>query len=151
MPGYIIRPAVEGDQQTIKDIVHAAGINPMGLDWPRFLVAEDGGRIVGIGQVKPHGDGSCELASIAVIPERQGEGIAAAIIHRLLERESGTLYLMCQQHMEGFYTQFGFRRIEPAEMTPYFRRIARIMSVPGAVATLMSRGDSRLIVMKREP
>ena len=47
--------------------------------WPNFVVAEDGGTIVGIGQVKTHGDGSRELASIAVIPARQSQGIGGRL------------------------------------------------------------------------
>lgn len=70
-----IRPAVEADQPVIRAIIRAAFINRTGLDWRRFLLAEDQGRIVGVGQVKPHADGSRELASLAVysrIPGTKG-------------------------------------------------------------------------------
>jgi N-acetylglutamate synthase-like GNAT family acetyltransferase len=150
MSSYVIRPAVEADQATIKALIRAVGINPMDLHWPHFLVAEDGGRIIGIGQVKTHGDGSRELASIAVIRERRREGIAAAIIQALLVKESGTLFLTCQKRMEGYYARFGFRRIDTAEMTPYFRKLIWVMNIPGAIASMMSRGEVRLIVMKRD-
>jgi N-acetylglutamate synthase-like GNAT family acetyltransferase len=149
---FLIRPATEGDQPTIRAIVRAANINPIGLHWQRFLVAEhpdSPGKIIGIGQIKSHRDGSRELASIAVIPEWQNQGIASQIINTLLVKEtseSGPLHLMCQQHMASFYTRFGFRQITRDEMPPYFRRMARIA---GVFAPFVS-SDSRLAVMRRE-
>lgn len=139
-----IRPATQLDQPTITRIIHDAGINPMSLDWRRFLVAEDGGAIIGIGQVKPHGDGSRELASIAVISSRRGQGIARAIIDELLSRESGAVYLTCRDKLESFYTRFGFRKIAHNEMPPDLRRLMRLARVFGAL-----RGV-KIIVMKRE-
>jgi N-acetylglutamate synthase-like GNAT family acetyltransferase len=121
-----LRPATQADQSTIKRIIRDAGINPMSLDWQRFLIAEDNDAIIGIGQVKPHGDGSRELASLAVIPERRGQGIASEIIRVLLANENGDVYLTCRAQLESFYNRFGFRKIGRAEMTPYFRRIHRI-------------------------
>ncbi len=150
MSHYVIRPAVEADQAAIKTLVRTAGINPMGLEWPRFLVADDDGKIIGAGQVKPHKDGSREVASIAVIPDRQGQGIATAIIQALIERESGPLHLMCQQDLEGFYGRAGFRRIDGDELPPYFRRIIRLAQIMAPVVSIVRREEMRLIVMKRD-
>ena len=47
-----IRPATAKDGETIKALVRMARINPRNLDWRRFIVAEENGRVVGIGQVK---------------------------------------------------------------------------------------------------
>src|SRR5215831_11160133 len=119
-----IRPATQADQAEITGIVRSSNINPFSLRWPRFLVAEEQGRIVGVGQVKQHGDGSRELASIAVIPEYRGKGIATALINALLAREPDVLYLTCRRPMEPFYNRFGFVAVGRDEMSPYFRRIA---------------------------
>lgn len=140
-----IRLAHATDQPIINRIIHDVGINPMSLDWHRFVIAEDDGQVVGIGQVKQHSDGSRELASIAVIPERQKQGIASAIIHHLLAQESGVVYLTCRSQLESFYTRFGFRRIERDKMTPYFRRIIRLANI----FLTISRGDVKIIVMKK--
>ncbi len=146
-----LRPATEADQKTIKTIVHEAGINPRGLDWQRFLVAEDQGQIVGIGQIKPHSDGSRELASIAVIPERQEQGIASRIIQGLLEKETGPLYLMCLDKMDEFYPRFGFRRIDsPTDLPPYFRRMYRFARVFQPLSYFFIEGGARLRIMKRD-
>jgi N-acetylglutamate synthase-like GNAT family acetyltransferase len=139
-----IRPATHADQPTISRIIRDAGINPMSLDWRRFVVAEDNDEIVGVGQVKPHDDGSRELASIAVISERQRQGIASEIIRVLLAKEQGDLYLICRDELEPFYARFGFYRINSKEMPPYFRTIMRVISIFARVA------GRRGIVMKRE-
>ena len=141
-----IRPAAASDQSTITRMIHDAGINPMSLDWHRFIVAEDDGEIVGVGQIKQHGDGSRELASIAAIPARRGQGIGSEIIRTLLAHENGVLYLTCREQLEIYYTRFGFRKIARDEMPPYFRRIIRLANI----FTALSRGGVRIIVMKRD-
>jgi N-acetylglutamate synthase-like GNAT family acetyltransferase len=146
----IIRPATEADQTEITAIVSQANINRNDLDWQRFIVADESGKIVGIGQVKPHDDGSRELASIAVIPEKQKQGIASKVINALLERETGPLYLMCLKHNEGLYPRFGFRRIEPNEMPPYFRKIHRFARIFTPVSYLFMKGGAHVRVMKRD-
>ncbi len=139
-----IRPATGTDQKIINKIIHDANINPMDLDWHRFLVAEEDGKAIGVGQVKQHGDGSRELASIAVIPERQSMGIGGEIIRTLLLREVGTLYLTCRAELESYYSRFGFRQIEMDEMTSYFRRIMRAARIFSKVVGF------KPIVMKRD-
>jgi hypothetical protein len=51
---YSIRPTRAKERWTIRRIVWCARINPFDLDWRRFLVAEENGNIVGVGQVKLH-------------------------------------------------------------------------------------------------
>ena len=145
---YQIRPATEADQRAISALVRGAGINPLSLHWPRFLVAEDANRIVGLAQIKPHRDGSRELASLAVAPDRQGEGIGATLVAAWLARERGTLYLMCADRLEGYYARFGFRRIDMGEMPPYFRRMIRVANIIARVATFFGQ-PRQVIVMRR--
>ena len=139
-----IRSAAQADQETIRRLIKEAGINRMSLNWPNFVVAEDGGAIVGIGQVKTHGDGSRELASIAVVPTRQSQGIGGAIIKTLLAREQGVVHLTCRSQLQGYYERFGFKRLQPAEFPPYFRRMIPFINV---VARLVG---TQILVMQRE-
>jgi amino-acid N-acetyltransferase len=142
----IIRPATADDQYAITIIVRAAWLNRRDLDWQRFLVAQWGQDVIGVGQVKPHADGTRELASIAVIPEWQGQGVGGAIIRALLARETGALHLMCVPRNQGYYERFGFRRIGRAEMPRYFRRLDQL----AAIFTWLSAGRIGLAVMRRE-
>ncbi len=126
---YRLREATQADAKAIRELIHRVGINPLSLDWQRFLVAVDeNDRVIGTGQIKPHGDGSRELASIAVQPERQGQGIGKAIIARLLVENALPLYLTCRAPMEPYYLQFGFHTLQAEEMPRYFRRIYRAAS-----------------------
>lgn len=125
-----IRPAIEADQPMIRRLIKEAHLNRMSLDWPNFVIAEENGAIFGLGQVKAHGDGSQELASIAVVPARQGQGIGSAIIEALLAREPrAVLHLTCRRELEGFYERFGFVRLPPAQYPPYFRRLIPIINL----------------------
>jgi N-acetylglutamate synthase-like GNAT family acetyltransferase len=145
-PGPLtIRPATEGDQATIRRLIREANLNRMSLRWPNFVVAEEDGAIVGIGQVKAHGDGSRELASIAVVPGRQGQGIGSAIIKALLSREDdGVLYLTCRSQLQGYYERFGFRLVEPGEYPGYYRRLLPLVNL------IAGRFGMRILVMRRD-
>ncbi len=124
---FSLRPAVQSDFPAIRSLIHQVGINPFGLDWQHFWIAVgESGSLVACGQVKLHGDGSRELASIAVVREWRGKGLARAIIQRLLREHPGRLYLTCRARLEGFYQRFGFRRVEDSDLPPYFRRIRRL-------------------------
>jgi N-acetylglutamate synthase-like GNAT family acetyltransferase len=134
-PPALIRQATANDQGAINALVWSAGINPTGLRWRRFVVAEAGGRVVGTGQIKPHGDGSRELASIAVAPARRGEGIAGAIVRALQRRAGPPLYLTCESRLGDFYPRFGFRPLAPADMPPVLRRLHRVANLLIPVAS----------------
>lgn len=146
---YAIRRAVQADQTSITALVRAAGINPFDLRWQRFLVAEDRGRVIGAIQIKPHRDGSRELASLAVVPANRGQGVGSALVKALLATEGGPVYLTCADRLEGYYTRFGFRRLDPPEMPPYFHRLSRLTSALTAVLRVLRR-HWRILVMARE-
>jgi N-acetylglutamate synthase-like GNAT family acetyltransferase len=125
----VIRKAMAADAMAIRELILRVRINPMSLDWRRFLVAVDEqDRVIGTGQIKPHADGTREMASIAVQPDRQGEGIGKTIIMHLLAENELPLYLTCQARMEPYYQKFGFYALDKAEMPPYFQRIFRLAS-----------------------
>lgn len=147
MLDYEVRPALEKESNQIKDLINLVGINPMGLDWRRFLVAVEGsGRVIGCGQIKPHGADILELASIGVLPEFRGRGIARKIIEMLLGQNPRPLYLMCVEHNGAMYEKFGFRAVDYDEMPKYFRRIKNLFNA----AKLVHKVDEGLLVMKLE-
>ena len=139
------RVATEDDQPTIQRLIREVHLPRMNLQWANFVVAEEDHEVVGMGQVKSHGDGSRELASIAVVPARQDQGIGGAIIRALLSREPGVvLHLSCRRELEGYYERFGFKRLEPAAYPPYFRRTTLLIS------RITRFFGLHLIVMRRE-
>jgi len=90
-----------------------------------------------------------ELASLAVVAANKGQGIGSALVRALLATESGTVYLTCADRLEGYYTRFGFRRLEPVEMPPYFRRLSRLTRALSAILRIFGR-HWRILVMVRK-
>jgi N-acetylglutamate synthase-like GNAT family acetyltransferase len=141
-----IRPATAADHPTILRMISQANLNRMGLNWQHFLVAEEDGQTVGIGQVKRHWDGSRELASLAVLPARQGEGIGSALMRQLLDIHGHeVLHLTCRREMQGYYERFGFAPVPRPEYPPYF---ARLLPAINAIARLFRE---RIVLMRRNP
>ncbi len=143
---YALRRAKRSDEAAIRALVRAARINPTGLDWKRFVVAvSETGEVIGCGQIKPHRDGTLELASLVVAPPWRRQGIARAILELLVESTPEALHLMCQSRLGPLYEKFGFRPIGPDEMPRFFRRVSRLA---GVAAFLLEEGDT-LLVMRR--
>jgi GNAT superfamily N-acetyltransferase len=127
-----LRPATKTDSARIKDLIHRVGINPLDLNWEHFVVAESPqGVFLGCAQLKPHRDGSLELASLAVEEFARGQGAARALIERLLTGSPRPLYLMCRPELGPLYERFGFRPVGPEGMTAYFRRIRGFVRIMG--------------------
>jgi len=140
-----IRPARETESARIRDLINFVGINPMGLDWKRFVIAvNERDEMIGCGQLKPHGQEILELASIAVYPEHRGKGVARLIIEHLLKDSPRPLYLTCLSTNGPLYEKFGFRSISHAEMPRYFQRLSKLASV---MFTFANKGE-HLLVMK---
>jgi len=147
MIDFKLTPATEHDFPAVRQLIYRSKINPTGLDWQRFLVAKTSdGQIIGCGQVKPHRDGTLELASIATLLEFRRLGIASAIIQHLIDNNPGTLYLTCRSGLRGFYERFKFKVVLTEEMPPYFKRINRLASVMMKVGM----AGETLLVMKRD-
>lgn len=150
MRAVIYRPATAADMPAIRAIIREAEINPLGLKWQNFLVAEETGTVVATGQIKSHSDGSRELASIATRPTHQRRGLASEIVRRLMKQYAqqtrAPLYLFCGSTNVSFYLRFGFVEIKRPAMPPYFKRISQLDSLLEAFA----REGQRLAVMKWE-
>ena len=145
MNHFSIRPARESESSQIQGLIHFAGINPMGLDWKRFVVVvNDEDEMIGCGQLKPHGADILELASLAVYPEYRGQGVARIIIEHLLANSPRPLYLMCESSLGPLYEKFGFRSVSYDEMPRYFQRISKL----AGLVTSLSRKDQHLLIMK---
>jgi N-acetylglutamate synthase-like GNAT family acetyltransferase len=142
---FIVRPAARDDFQAIRSLIHTVHINPIGLEWERFLVVvTPQGKFIGCGQIKPHSDGSREMSSIAVQEKFQSQGVARRIIEALLTLEQKRpIFLMCRARLKLLYMKFGFHAIMLEEMPPYFRRISRAERI----FNIKAQPNDRLLVM----
>jgi N-acetylglutamate synthase-like GNAT family acetyltransferase len=120
LEGLGLRRALEADQALIRQmVIQEAGLDPTSLGWSHFVIAEVNGEVAGLGQIRPYP--RCpELGSIFTRPAYRGQGVAAAIIRRLVDdwQPHGPIYLECQGHMTSYYQRFGFDEIsgQPAPM-----------------------------------
>ena len=116
----------------------------MDLDWRRFLLASSpDGKLAACAQVKPHSDGTLELASLAVRPEFRGKGLGRALIERLLAESPRPLYLTCRSGLEPLYLKFGFHTLAYEDLPPYFRRIQKLAS---AMMGIFRDGETLLVM-----
>lgn len=123
--GLTLRPAGASDEGEVKRLVRQARLNPFGLDWRRFTLLENQqGRVVGCVQVKPHGGGAQELASLVIAPDWRGQGLGSNLVRHVQAEAGPPLWLMCAPNLKSYYRQFGFRPVDDGSvMAPYFRRI----------------------------
>jgi N-acetylglutamate synthase-like GNAT family acetyltransferase len=147
MTEFTLRKAERTDAAIIRRLVHAANLNPTGLNWQRFILAEaPDSTVIGFVQRKPHREGLIELASLVVVQEWRGKGVARALIEAGLDAHDGPLFLMCRADLGVFYQRFGFEALEIEAMPPYFQRIARFA---GGFQKLTRRSEG-LLVMRKE-
>jgi amino-acid N-acetyltransferase len=142
----VLRPARKQDQSLIRSLIRSEHLNPLSLDWRHFWLGETrDGEVVVCGQIKTHNDESRELASLVVLPDWRGRGLAAAMIAKLKDVAGPPLWLTCRASLVPFYERFGFKEeTDSPDLPPYFRRIRRV------AGTLMrlARADRTLAIMR---
>lgn len=143
---FSLRPANAQDNAAIRELIRLGKINPTGLHWQRFWVAcTPQGEVIACAQIKPHRDGTRELASVATHPQWRGRGAAGMLIETLVAREPAPLYLMCRAALQPFYHRWNFVAISPEAMPPYFHRVWRLFST----VSWMLPEEDRLTIMQR--
>jgi amino-acid N-acetyltransferase len=145
------RPATEQDQQAIRDLVRAERLNPTGINWPNFMVADMAGRIVGAVQIRKHSDGSRELGSLVVAKDHREHGIASRMIDTLLADEREPVWMITSEPYAKAYARWGFERIEPAAAPVKVRfnyRMGRLARIVSFFRRLPMR---RLVILERLP
>jgi N-acetylglutamate synthase-like GNAT family acetyltransferase len=146
----VIRPATEADGPAIRALVREAQLNPRDLDWRRFLVADDDG-VVACAQVRVHGGGSRELASVAVRRDRQGEGVGRRISEAAIAREPARpLYLYTESATAAYWEKFAFTVIDGEAVPGDMRGSLRIARLLVRLFSLLTRHRYRIVVMRRE-
>jgi amino-acid N-acetyltransferase len=110
-----VRSAVPGDFSGVVRLLEAAGLPTAGLTptLPDFLVAEDGGHIVGAIGLEVYGE-TALLRSAVVDAGRRGSGLGRSLVERLLDRAGGRgvreVYLLTTT-AERYFPRFGFTPI----------------------------------------
>lgn len=139
MLDFSVHAAVEGDLPKIRDLLMRVSSCPSSLDWRRFIVAENtNGVCIGCGQIRSHFDGTPELASLAVDTPYRRQGVARAIIERLLANWPRPLYTTCRTGLGPLYEKFGFRTIGFARMPLGFKCEFALLYIATGIVQLVS-------------
>jgi N-acetylglutamate synthase-like GNAT family acetyltransferase len=119
-------------------MVHASHLDPFSLRWQHFVVAEQDGEVVGIGQIRPYP--RCpELGSLVVGESHRGRGIGGRIARVLLAHADGPVYLECARRMRGYYVRLGFVEIPWREAPFPLRCKAGLVTLMGGQIAVMRR------------
>lgn len=104
-----VRSATEEDGPQVLRLLEAEGLESAFVP-EEFLVAQDDHGFVGCARLAPLVEDLCELASVAVRPDRRGEEIGTALVHRALEGVEDPVHALCLQ--PGFFERFGFEVVD---------------------------------------
>lgn len=107
-----IRGARESDRERVEAMLEAEDLASTFVP-EEFCVAEADGDVVGCARLAPLPTGGFELASVAVRPDRRGEGIGTRLVERALACADGAVEALCLQ--PGFFAGLGF---EPLDEVP---------------------------------
>jgi amino-acid N-acetyltransferase len=138
------RPATPGDLKGVLDLLrgHALDLSGVRETFADFLVAEEGGALVGSIGLEIHGAYAL-LRSAAIVPGRAGGGIGSTLVARIVDHARGRgvkgLYLFTTE-AAGFFERHGFSRIDRTEMPPVLQATKQFTHACGATAIAMVRG-----------
>ena len=143
-----IRPATEADRRAILGLMRPRDYNRVNLQPACFLVAEEEGQVIGIGQIKRHRDGTPELASLVVAAERRRQGVGQALVRALVARHQGPLYLFCLATLESFYATLGFQQVARRQLPLTLALIHGLGNTVGCIPMLWSAARLQIIAMQ---
>ena len=144
-----IRPATVDDQAVIARLVHQARLNSRALNWRAFAIAETDETSVGVAQVRRHPDGTRELASLVVLAEYRGRGIASRMIEALLRHETDPVFTLLDRRYAEHFTRWGFHAVTTADLPPSMTRQLRLGQLVTGIGSLLRRERIRLLPMCR--
>ncbi len=129
MSETLIRPATEADVAPMLEIINSYALQNLMLPrtpdqilkvLPSFLVAHDGGRVVGCGSLVELTPQLTELRSLAVASDYRNTGLGRRLVEALvvMARESGYDQLCALTLTEGFFNRLGFQTVDRWAITP---------------------------------
>jgi N-acetylglutamate synthase-like GNAT family acetyltransferase len=91
-------------------------------DIDRYVVATDGGAVVGMGALKPYSPYLAEVIAVAVLPSHQGSGVGKLVVQQLVERARrfGIHEVFALTRRPFFFHRLGFR---PADKSLFPQKV----------------------------
>jgi N-acetylglutamate synthase-like GNAT family acetyltransferase len=101
-------PSEQEFEQVCKSICELE-LDNRDLKQQQFVAAFFNGQLVGFGRLREYADCS-EICSLGVLPAYEKQGIATAIVHRLIKQSSKNVYVVTI--IPEFFQPFGFQPVE---------------------------------------
>lgn len=139
--GLKISNAHPEDLPEILALLAQAGLGDAGVadHIHEFLLGRAGGRLVAVTGLEDLGSTGI-LRSVAVAPDRRGQGHAAAAISTIIERSRArgheALYLLTRT-AEAYFERFGFRAVDRGQVRPSALRSPQFYEKPCELSTVM--------------
>lgn len=124
-----IRPAKTADVKAIRELVDSYAAPGQMLSKEtvtlyesvqEFIVAEEGGQVVGCGALHTLWEDLAEVRTVAVKKELQKQGIGHQILEAIIKRarEVGVSRIFCLTFQTEFFGRHGFKEIEGTPVAP---------------------------------
>ncbi|MFA5112696.1 MAG: GNAT family N-acetyltransferase [Candidatus Margulisiibacteriota bacterium] len=133
-----IRPAAPADLPGIAAVLDAADLRYSAETLDHFTVAETVGRIVGVVRLEEHPQ-FFFLTSLGVLPAREKQGIATALLQSVLSDKKKPVYLYTI--IPGFFRRFGFQETAPLAGLPAKAVYGCDQCLPGQCAVMVKYPD----------
>ena len=138
-----VRDAKNRDEVWLLDHIEAMELDETAFRSRDYVIAIDErtGDRAGFGRIrihKPDDDEVCELTSLGVLESWRGQGVGAHVVERLVTtaRDNGFDVVYALTSERSYLEQFGFERIEPAQLPETLRErleVKQETTDPGAV------------------
>ena len=124
-----IRPAKTADVKAIRELVDSYAAPGQMLSKEtvtlyesvqEFIVAEEGGQVVGCGALHTLWEDLAEVRTVAVKKELQKQGIGHQILEAIIKRarEVGVSRIFCLTFQTEFFSRHGFKEIQGTPVAP---------------------------------
>jgi amino-acid N-acetyltransferase len=138
----VLREAAPGDRAPILELLAAGSLPTADLadaDWRDFIVAIDGGRLVGVVGCERHGDVGL-LRSLAVAPGRRDQGLGGTLVDaveaRAADERLRSLWLLTTSAAR-FFAARGYQHVDRrAAPTPLARSSQFTDACPATAACM---------------
>jgi len=140
---FRLEPATPADLSAVRALLEELKLPAadVGAGDQHFVVARDGGTVVGCVGVEMYGE-SALLRSLAVAPARQGEGLGKALTDRAISEARGRgarRAFLLTTTAEAYCRRLGFERIAREMVPPGVGTSAQFRSLCPATAVCMSK------------
>lgn len=118
-----VRGAKNREEVWLLDRLDELGLHDPAFRSRDYVIAldEETGERAGFGRYRVHRDGDvCEFAAIGVLSDWREQGVGAHVLERLVElaRDQGFEEAYAFTGSGGYLSQFGFERVDEAELPP---------------------------------